>query len=206
MASSISDQGFFTSGGVLRSESPATNSDTTAQTQTSDQTTDIADQVASDTVSAITEAAVVKISNQMNVAGTGFDSGVSDMVGQAVTSALGKLSEAQQATSALQTTPLAVGGTYQNEILYGTKTTQPSDTTQAPKDTPNDTAQGPKDKPKDKQAEITALAEKYVAKREEQMQRKLSNEERQKAVSDIANFYSDPNRQGRLKKLVDEEA
>jgi hypothetical protein len=72
--------------------------------------------VAASTVSAITDAAVTKISSQLNVAGTGFDTGTSDLVSQAVASGLQNIASSGATSSSTQK---PIGGAYQNEILAG---------------------------------------------------------------------------------------
>lgn len=193
MASSISDQGFFTSGGVIKSD--GLRSSTTPapqQTNTADTGTAVADQVARNTASAISEAAVVKITNQLNVGDTGFDSGVAANVQEAVMSALNKVSANTQGSNGTSMTRLPIGGTYQNELIAAAN--KPAETAKPPEASAKPAVPPGED--------IRELAKKYVDKQGKNM----SKEERDKKVDEVAKFYSDPSRQGRLKKLVDEQA
>jgi len=124
MAIEGTGQGFFSSAGALKNETTAKPT-TTTNTSTSD----IQQSVANDTATQITEAAVVKISNQLNVGNTGYDSGVSELVQGAVTAGLQKQSVDQSST----TTPRKIGGTYQNEIMAKASS---ASTTTAPTPTP----------------------------------------------------------------------
>ncbi len=117
MAISAPGEGFFTSDGVLRTDqsSPRQSKPKTAETAASE-----SDQAAAVEIS---DAAVVSITSGMNVGQTGFDSGVSDLVQKAVSSALTNLGAA---SSAVKDTGIAspsftrtpVFGTYQNSIMY----------------------------------------------------------------------------------------
>ena len=124
MAISATDQGFFTSDGKLRTDLAGSSStQKTSATQASGDTS-LADQTAAATAAAITEAAVVSVTGSMNVGSTGFDSGVSDLVQQAVSSALKNLGSDGSSSG----TRLQLGGTYQNGIMYGTSDSQTTET------------------------------------------------------------------------------
>ena len=131
MAIKPAEEGFFTTSGALKQDSVAGRraaSSTAAGNNSTDQA--VIDKAASATAGGIAQAAVVKISGRMGVGNTGFDSGVSSMVEQAIS--LGKQAQSdrknQAAASASSNTQSATkvdGGSYQNQILYGS-TGQPS--------------------------------------------------------------------------------
>jgi len=113
MAISAPGEGFFTSDGVLRADLSGTSSAQQSKAKTTETPASVEDQAASATARQITDAAVISVSNQMNVGDTGFDSGVSELVQQAVASALKNRGESPGQASDLAT----IGGTYQNEIM-----------------------------------------------------------------------------------------
>lgn len=151
MAVTSADQGFFTREGVLRTENlNSTSSKTNTSTSSTPNTSgDISTQTAEATATAITDAVVVRISEQMNVGNTGFDSGVSAMVKEAVLSALrnknsyegkvdSQLTESSEAPTA--SVRMQIGGAYQNEILKGgqTQATENPSVVSVPPDIPAD--------------------------------------------------------------------
>lgn len=139
MAISAPGEGFFTSDGVLRTDLTTTQQ---SKPKTTETTASTADEVAAATAQEITDAAVVSITSSMNVGSTGFDSGVSGLVQQAVSSALKNLSSASSAVSDLGSyTPAAIGGTYQNSILY------PEGQTTEPATEPDNSAENPEEIP-----------------------------------------------------------
>lgn len=130
MAIKAPEQGFFTTDGALKADSLTSSGWQAAAKTTASGTNSgsVAEQAASTTASAITDAAVVRVSTQMNVGKTGFDTGVSDMVGEAVSSALNKLGtgSAGRAASGSGIARLEIAGTYQDEIMAAArKTTNP---------------------------------------------------------------------------------
>ena len=107
ISSTNSSQGFFTSSGDLLSSDQLSSSENSADNN-------IAAAAAISIASEITEAAVTSISSQLNVAGTGYDSGVSDLVASAVAAGL----KNQADDAGYESTPsLAIGGSFQNELL-----------------------------------------------------------------------------------------
>ena len=108
ISSTNSSQGFFTSSGdLLSSDHQLSSSENSADNN-------IASAAAISIASEITEAAVTSISSQLNVAGTGYDSGVSDLVASAVAAGL----KNQAGDAGYESTPsLAIGGSFQNELL-----------------------------------------------------------------------------------------
>lgn len=115
-------QGFFSSNGELKSSNLSSSTNTSSTTTTSEDVTSSA-QIA--TAASVADAAVVKITSQLNVAGTGFDSGVSAIVGQAIASYLENQSSNQTEPSTTSISDnsgtasqsLSIGGSYQNSII-----------------------------------------------------------------------------------------
>lgn len=139
MTINASDGGYFSSNGVIRQDAfTASRRSSAAKTQdTAD--TPVAQKAASVTASAIADAAAVKIGSRMNVGATGFDSGVSAMVQQAISKGTAAKSvrsagpESTDASAAKSTqdapeetpAPKRVrGGTYQNELMQAEKDRQ----------------------------------------------------------------------------------
>jgi hypothetical protein len=117
MAIEGAGEGYFTAEGMLKAQI----SSSTAQAATVKADT-VEDQVAEATsasvleqAAAITEAAVVDVSNRMGATGSGFADDIFEIVNAAVTSALRKLSGAQ--TVGGNSMEPAIGGTYQNELI-----------------------------------------------------------------------------------------
>ena len=134
MAVQPAEDGFFTAQGVLRTESRQ-GSAQTAQNQTGTTISDqqVTDQARAATASQITDAAVVQVSARLNATGTGFDSGVSAFVNDAVTRGLAAQNRSGSAGSTVGAASRPVGGSYQNEILAGAKqAAQPAQQTPAP--------------------------------------------------------------------------
>lgn len=138
MATAISStQGFFNSDGSLRVNS--NNQSSTPESEDSETDSSVAKEATT-----ITDAVVSKISSQLNVRGSGFDTQVSGNVVAAVYSALERRSAQFSATSSEPSIRREIGGTYQNTILRGA--TSPTQTPTAPtKTTP--TTQIPEDSP-----------------------------------------------------------
>lgn len=68
---------------------------------------------------------------------------------------------------------------------------------------PTETAPTQESAPASDQASaIDSLARKYVAQYEKNAGRSLTSSEREQRVQDVADFYSDPSRAGRLDKVV----
>ncbi|NMC62703.1 MAG: hypothetical protein GYA55_05980 [SAR324 cluster bacterium] len=139
MAITAADQGFFTSDGVLRQENLSSSS-SQGSTKNADSTSSssnisasMAEYTTDTTAVAITDAVVIKITQQMNVGSTGFDSGVSAMVQEAVMSALRNKSGGSSmvspqlnngSTNIMTSNRLELGGAYQNEILASAQKSQ----------------------------------------------------------------------------------
>ena len=118
-------QGFFSSNGELKINSVASTSNNSSQTSSDNL---VSDQASSISISSIVDAAVVTISSRLNVAGTGFDSGVADLLNQALTAGQNTQEQTTDTSSSISTDnnssttdSLKVGGTYQNQILYNNK-------------------------------------------------------------------------------------
>jgi hypothetical protein len=103
-------EGFFSTSGVLKTASTTT---TAPQPTTA---SDVEDAAAASTAQAITEAVVTKITSRLDIGATGFDKGVADYVAGAVAKALDKKGASTDPSSV---SLLDIGGSYQNEILYG---------------------------------------------------------------------------------------
>lgn len=118
MAVNSSDIGFFSSNGTLKTESLKSSTQSTPSSSSSD----ISSSIASSTSADISEAVVVKISNQLNVGSTGYSDGVQELV----KSALDAKKSSGNSSSTSQTIQYeSIGGKYQNEILYGKKSPTP---------------------------------------------------------------------------------